>query len=185
MVMMNFDQRSQTFTKLDECVAGASESIFVTIGSLMAYEEMNLNLNKIILTLGFYVDEYSCVAYLQNWICIIEPFSYRESNCSSRVANQIPWNQFKKQMDHFKQDLQMTYDEHTDQNIFTRLQDDGLIRQYWGDQTSMVKRFDLVRIKKLKGFGIWMVNYLDEKLWNFFPTKLHQSSLNITAKNQI
>lgn len=173
MVAMEFDQRSQSFDE-PKCLAGAPESLYITIGSLMAYKNIGVNLNRMIMALGFYVDEYLCVEYHQNYRCIIESYNYRGANCSSKVANRIPWNVFEK-ID--RQCWREVWDEHSNHDIYTFLDNSiyGQVKQYWTDNLGIFKKIRLINENQMSGIGVWMLNYLDDKTWFQLPQRQQQA----------
>ncbi|XP_046916639.2 di-N-acetylchitobiase [Dermatophagoides farinae] len=169
MIAMDFDQRSQSFDE-PKCLAGAPESLYITIGSLMAYKNIGVDLNRMILTLGFYVDEYLCIEYHQNYRCIIQPYNYRGANCSSKIANRIPWNVYKTMIG---QCWIQVWDEHSNHDIYTYLDNSiyGQIKQYWSDYPAIFKKMILIDENQMSGIGVWMLNYLDDKIWSQLPER--------------
>lgn len=169
LVIMNFDQRSQSFD-YPNCVAGAQESLYVTTGAILAYEKLGFDLSKMILTMGMYVDQYTCTDYMQNYLCFVKPYEYRGAKCSSRIAKRIPWNVYNQIN---KTSWLKVWDEHSNHDIRTTLENDhGWVQQYWEEHQALWKRLQLVKQKNLAGIGAWVLNYLDEKSWNQFPIRI-------------
>ena len=109
VIVMNYDQRSQTYDT--PCEAGPGSNYFYTVGALEAFKEMSIDLGKLVLGIPYYADDYVCTSYEQNMRCYVRPLSYRGSKCSSRNATRIPLNEMSAILS--KKKVTLFYDEHS------------------------------------------------------------------------
>ena len=88
---MDFDQRRQSFE--ERCVAGANSNYYYTMGGILAYQQIGVKMNKLVLGVPYFAHDYLCQDYSENLQCYIEPKEFRGSKCSSAVATKVPLNQ--------------------------------------------------------------------------------------------
>ncbi|KAI2807085.1 hypothetical protein BLOT_009047 [Blomia tropicalis] len=166
LFIMNYDQRKQAIDDDDKCMSGPNSNYYITMGSLLAYQEMNFPMNKMILGLPYYAHEYKCVTY-DNIRCYIEREQYRGINCSSNVANIIPYNQMNE-IDNLSG---MFWDEISGTCIYHYVEKSyGYVYQIWLDRNDTLQlKFILAERNGLGGIGMWCLNYMNPGSWDNVP----------------
>ena len=112
LLITDWEQRSQSFD--DECLAGPNSNFYYTIGGILAYQDLGLHMNKLLLGVPYYAHDYQCIKYSENMRCYIKQENYRGVNCTSNVAKIVPYNRMHEYVDLGNQ----FWDEHSSTLVY-------------------------------------------------------------------
>jgi len=88
---MAYDEQSQIFG--DECTARANSGLYDTSGGIMAFLNLGIDPNKLVLGLPWYGYDYNCTSTGPEQKCYIAKVPFRGVNCSDAAGRQLPYNQ--------------------------------------------------------------------------------------------
>lgn len=161
----DFNHRRQSFE--ERCLAGANSNFYYTMGGILAYESLNVSMDKLVLGVPYFAYDYECLEYAENLRCYIQPKSYRGSHCSSDVALMVPQNVLFRTYS-----LKGSFwDEHTSTMIYNYVsQPYGVVHQVWYERnTTLILKYNQAAEHGLLGVGMWALNYLDHGSWAYIP----------------
>ncbi|XP_053712764.1 di-N-acetylchitobiase [Synchiropus splendidus] len=155
--VMSYDEQSQI---TGDCIAMANAPIAQTTEAYDLYLNLSVDRNKLLVGVPWYGYDYPCINFSLEGVCTIPKVPFRGAPCSDAAGKQKPYSWIVKQIN--SSISGRLWDDNQKAPYFNYKDPTGQIHQVWyDDPESLCLKANLVKLKGLRGIGMWNGNILD------------------------